>query len=92
MHRRGYAKGADRVGTAGRRADQGRAGAWLLASPFALGFAESAAAWNAWVVGALILTLADSLSLAFDFSSWLHAQKLCYQARRISPEKLLRYG
>jgi hypothetical protein len=67
-------------------------GAWLLASLFALGFAGSAAAWNAWVVGALILTLADTLSLAFDFLSWLHAQKLCYQARRISPEKLLRYG
>jgi hypothetical protein len=67
-------------------------GAWLLASPFALGFAGFAAAWNAWVVGALILTLADTLSLAFDFLSWLHAQKLCYQARRISPEKLLRYG
>ena len=32
-------------------------GAWLLASPFALGFAGSAAAWNAWVVGALTLTL-----------------------------------
>ena len=67
-------------------------GAWLLASPFALGFAGSAAAWNAWVVGALILTLADTLSLAFDFLSWLHAQKLRCQARRISPEKLLRYG
>ncbi len=66
-------------------------GAWLLAPPFALGFAGSAAAWNAWVVGALILTLADTLSLAFDFLSWLHAQKLGYQARRISPEKLVRY-
>ena len=50
------------------------------------------AAWNAWIVGALILTLADTLSLAFDFLSWLHAQKLRYQVRRISPEKLFRYG
>ena len=32
-------------------------GAWLLASPFVLGFAGSATAWNAWVVGALTLTL-----------------------------------
>ncbi len=64
----------------------------LLASPFALGFAGSAAAWNAWVVGALILTLADTLSLAFDFSSWIHAQKLRYLARRISPKKRFRYG
>jgi len=67
-------------------------GTWLLASPFALGFAGSSAAWNAWIVGTLILMLADTLSLAFDFLSWIHAQKLGYQARRISPEKLLRYG
>jgi hypothetical protein len=67
-------------------------GAWLLASPFALGFAASGAAWNAWTVGALTLALSDTLSLAFDFLSWIHAQMLCYQARRISPEKLLRYG
>ena len=67
-------------------------GAWLLASPFALGFAGSGAAWNAWTVGALTLALSDTLSLAFDFSSWIHAQKLRYLARRISPEKLFRYG
>ncbi len=68
-------------------------GAWLLASPFALGFAGSGPAWNAWIVGILILALADTLSLAFDFLSWIHAQRLRYQARRISPEKLLlRYG
>jgi len=67
-------------------------GAWLLASPFALGFAGSGAAWNAWTVGALIFALADTLSLAFDFLSWMHVQRLRYQARRISPEKLFRYG
>ena len=67
-------------------------GAWLLASPFALGFAGSSVAWNAWIVGTLILAMADTLSLAFDLSSWIHAQKLCYQARRISPGMLLRYG
>src|SRR5215213_10867008 len=66
-------------------------GAWLLASPYALGFAGTGAAWNTWIVGALILALADTLSLAFDFLSWLHAQKLRYQVRRIFPEKLLRY-
>ena len=66
-------------------------GAWLLASPFALGFAGSGAAWNAWIVGTLILTLADTLSLAFDSLSWLHAQRLRYQARRIFPEKLVRH-
>jgi hypothetical protein len=67
-------------------------GAWLLVSPVALGFAGSGAAWNAWIVGALILALADTLILAFDFLSWIHAQRLRYQARRISPEKLLRNG
>jgi hypothetical protein len=70
---------------------RGGQGAWLLASPFALGFAGSGAGWNAWTVGALILALADTLSPAFDFLSWLHVQKLRYQARRISPEKLVRY-
>ena len=29
-------------------------GAWLLVSPVALGVAGSGAAWNAWIVGALI--------------------------------------
>jgi hypothetical protein len=67
-------------------------GAWLLASPFVLGFGGSAAAWNAWITGVLILALTDIRSLALDFSSWLHAQKLRYQAHRLSPEKLLRYG
>jgi hypothetical protein len=67
-------------------------GAWLLISPFALGFAASGAAWNAWIVGALIFALADTLILAFDFLSWMHAQQLRYQVRRISPEKLLGYG
>jgi hypothetical protein len=71
---------------------RGGLGTWLLVSPFALGFAGSSAAWNAWIVGTLILMLADTLSLAFDFLSWIHAQKLRCQARRISPEKLLRYG
>jgi hypothetical protein len=77
-----------------RAAEQIRVGlgAWLLVSPFALGFAGSGAARNAWIVGALVLTLADILSLAFDFLSWIHAQKLRYRARRMSPEKLLRYG
>jgi hypothetical protein len=67
-------------------------GSWLLASPFALGSAASGAVWNAWIVGLLILTLADTLSLAFDFLNWIRAQKLRYQARKISPGKLLLYG
>jgi hypothetical protein len=65
-------------------------GAWLLASPFALGFAGSSAKWNAWIVGTLILTLADTLSLAFDFLSWLHVHELRYQVCTITPERLIR--
>ena len=67
-------------------------GAWLLVSPFALGFAGSGTAWNAWIVGVLIVALTDTLRLTFDFLSWIRAQKLRYQARRISPEKLIGYG
>jgi SPW repeat-containing protein len=66
-------------------------GVWLLASPLALGFAGSGAAWNAWIVGALILALADTPSLAFDFLSWLHAQELRYQARNTALGKIVRY-
>jgi SPW repeat len=65
-------------------------GAWLLASPFALGFAGSGAAWNAWIVGILILALADTLSLTFDFLSWLHLHELRYQVCTITPERLIR--
>ena len=65
-------------------------GAWLLVSPVALGFAGSSAAWNAWIVGALILALVDTLSLAFDFLSWLHVHDLRYQVRTITPERLIR--
>ena len=67
-------------------------GAWLLASPFVLGFAGSGAAWSAWIVGALTLTLVDSLGLSYDFLSWLHAQELRYQVRSIALEKFVRYG
>jgi hypothetical protein len=67
-------------------------GAWLLASLFVLGFAGSGAAWNAWIVGALIVALADTLGLASDFLSWLHAQELRYQARSIALQKSVRYG
>jgi hypothetical protein len=65
-------------------------GVWLLVSPVALGFAGSGAAWNAWIVGALILALADTLSLAFDFLSWLHVHELRYQVCTITPERLIR--
>ena len=67
-------------------------GVWLLASPLALGFAGSGAAWNAWIVGVLIFALADTPSLAFDFLSWLHVHELRYQVCTITPESLIRCG
>ena len=68
-------------------------GAYLFTAPWIFGTSgDGAGSVNAWIVGALILALADTLILAFDFSSWVHAQTLRYEARRISPEKLLRYG
>jgi hypothetical protein len=68
-------------------------GAYLFIAPWLFGTSEDeASSTNAWIVGTLILTLAVTSSLAFDLSSWMHAQKLRYQARRISPGMLLRCG
>jgi hypothetical protein len=68
-------------------------GAYLFIAPWLFGTSEDeASSTNAWIVGTLILTLAVTSSLAFDLSSWMHAQKLRYQARRISPGMLLRFG
>lgn len=68
-------------------------GAYLFFAPWNFGASEDkVSSANAWIVGALIFALADTLNLAFDFLSWLHAQKLRYQACGISPEKLVRYG
>jgi hypothetical protein len=40
-------------------------GAWLLASPFVLGFAGSLSAWNAWIVGVLTIAFTDVPRVAF---------------------------
>ncbi len=67
-------------------------GAWLLASPFILNFADSAMAWSAWLAGALTVSLADIPSLAFDLRNWLRAKKLSRQARTISPQEIIEYA
>ena len=53
-----------RIASGPRGAELARVGlgVWLLASPLALAFAGSSAAWNAWIVGTLILTLAVTSS------------------------------
>ena len=61
-------------------------GVWLLVSPFALGFAGSVMAWNAWIAGVLMVTLTDLPNLYFDLQSWLQAKRLNYQARDLAGE------
>jgi hypothetical protein len=66
-------------------------GAWLLVSPFALGFAGSVIAWNTWIAGVLMVALSDIPNLSFDLQSWLRAKRLAHQARAISPESIVGY-
>jgi len=66
-------------------------GAWLLVSPFALGFAGSVMAWNAWIAGVLMVALTDIPNLSFDLQSWLRAKRLGHQARAISPGRIVGY-
>lgn len=64
---------------------------WLLISPFALGFAGSAAAWCAWTAGTLALALSVSPEAVFDVTAWLQARRLRHGIRRISPQQIARY-
>ena len=66
-------------------------GAWLLVSPFALGFAGSVMAWNAWIAGVLMVALTDIPNLSFDLQSWLWAKRLGHQVRAISPGSIVGY-
>ncbi len=66
-------------------------GAWLLVSPFALGFAGSVMAWNAWIAGVLMVALTDIPNLSFDLQSWLRAKRLGHQARAISAGRIVSY-
>ena len=66
-------------------------GAWLLVSPFALGFAGSVMAWNAWIAGVLVVVLTDLPNFSFDLQSWLRAKRLAHQVRAISPGSIVSY-
>lgn len=73
-------------------------GFWLLASPFALGFAGSVMAWNAWAVGALTIAfaiaLADVPRIAFTpviLAASLRRARLRSRVRRLSPQKIVGY-
>lgn len=67
-------------------------GAWLLASPFALGFTDSAMAWHAWLSGAVIVALADTPGLAFDLQSRIRIMRSSRHARDLSPRGIVEYA
>lgn len=64
---------------------------WLLLSPFALGFAGSAAAWCAWTAGTLALALSVSQEAVFDVAAWLQAWRLRHGILQISPQQIACY-
>lgn len=64
---------------------------WLLISPFALGFAESTAAWCAWAAGALMLALSVSPEAVFDVAAWLRARRLRHGILQLSPQQVACY-
>ena len=69
-------------------------GAWLVASPFVLGFVGSWAAWNAWIIGALTIAFADIPGIAFALvvlAASLRRARLRFRARRLSPQKIVGY-
>lgn len=70
-------------------------GAWLLASPIILGFTGSSGmAWNAWIVGALMVSLTDARSFAFALvilAASLRRARLRLRTRLLSPEKIVGY-
>jgi hypothetical protein len=67
-------------------------GAWLLASPFVLGFAGSSAAWNAWSVGVLTIGFADVPTAAFALVTLAVCSRrlqLRLQARTLTPQGIV---
>ena len=48
-------------------------GAWLFVTPWILGFADGAAGWNAWILGALIAVVAIAALTAFaEWEEWIN--------------------
>ena len=69
-------------------------GAWLLASPFVLGFAGSWGAWNAWIVGVLTIAFADVSEIVFALvilAASLRRAHLRFRVRLLSPQKIVGY-
>jgi hypothetical protein len=69
-------------------------GAWLLASPFVLGFAGAWPAWNAWIVGVLTIAFADVPEVAFALvilAASLRRAHLRFRVRLLCPQKIVKY-
>jgi hypothetical protein len=73
----------------------GLLGAWLLISPFVLGFAGSAAAWVAWLAGPLTLAVSVTPEPVFDLMAWMQRWRRAWRVRRglrrVSPQHVTRY-
>lgn len=67
-------------------------GAWLLASPLALGFPDLAPSLAFWIVGALVLASADTARTAFDLANLFRSGHLRYRALTLTPERLIKPG
>ncbi len=66
-------------------------GVWLLASPFALGYFGSTAAWGAWITGALTVALSATPQAIFDLAAWTYGWRLRRGLHNISPQQIARY-
>ena len=66
-------------------------GSWLLTAPFMLNFGGPAA-WNAWAVGTLTTIVSVGVAgIAFALLSLPRATVLRYQARRLTPQRIVEY-
>ena len=65
-------------------------GCWLLVAPFVLGYG-GAAGWNAWSVGALMLSLVGVRNDPFALWAWLQANIVRYRSRKITPMDIIQY-
>lgn len=83
--------GARTLLTGGSRATEAirlALGGWLVLAPFALGFANSVAAGNAWLAGILLVATTDVAELISPVDMMLRTKSRSYRALRLSPETI----
>jgi hypothetical protein len=64
---------------------------WLLIAPFVLGFTDLVKAWNAWIVGVLLIASVGIMRIRSAFVTLLRESSLRYWARKLSPERIVGY-